>query len=528
MCGIIWAILDDAQGRTKLRVQEEFGKLAHRGPDASCSEVIGSHFLGNHRLAIINPTQEGNQPFDKNGAWIVCNGQIYNHKELAEEYDCSDCLRSDVDVILYGAQQTNMMDTVRRLDGDFAFVYVCPNGVAWIARDPVGVRPLFYGVDEDDNVVCAASEVKALIEMPGIKRCHVFPPGNVYDTESKQFVMYTDIYPSEDETPVTCSYEESTKTVQSLVERAVQKRIGNSDRPVAFLCSGGIDSSIVLALGHKLMTSKIHMFSIEYEHHGSRSDDTFYASMLASQFGVQHTVVKFTWDDVVENINHIICQIESDDPNTIRASIPMYFLAKHISTNTDYKVILSGEGADEIFMGYNIFSKVYDDHLANLETQRLVRNLHTFDVLRADRTFAAHGLELRVPFLDKDLLHAVLRIPGKHKMPKIRVEKQLLRDAFAHIPELQRTRILERGKERFSDGCGFGYVPSLLQHWSTASDLATKEQAEKQAYLDIFNTKYPRHIHLIIKRENPEWCNTISTSTNFVGQDDKDDHWRIV
>lgn len=486
-------------------------RLAHRGPDATNYVVRGTHFLGCHRLAIINTSDDGNQPLHMDGNHLICNGQLYNYTKLVQDH----AVRSDVDVILYLMKNKSVYDIVEMLDGDFAFVVVQKDGTVCMARDPVGVRPLFYGVNENGDVVCAASEVKSLIDMPGVKECHVFPPGHIYDSSTNTFHKYSALYPG-DTNIDECSYNDAVQSVKGQLTNAIYKRVNNADRPVAFLCSGGIDSSIVVSVAHTMLKEvgreqDVHMFSIEYQHPGSRSDDTFYASMLASQLGVNHTIVKFTWEDVVGNIKHIVRQIESYDPNTIRASIPMYFLAKHISEKTNYKVILSGEGADEVFMGYNIFAQASDPQLANKETQRLVGNLHMFDVLRADRTFAAHGIELRVPFLDKDFLHDVFRISGVHKMYKNGVEKKLLRDAFVHIPQLAHTRILDRGKERFSDGCGFGYVPCLLNHWiahdeNARRDLATKTTAESKAYAGMFDEYYPDHMHLIAQRTNPGWC----------------------
>lgn len=507
MCGILWCTLNENR-KTEV-VDANFQRLAHRGPDATKSIVAyENHFIGTHRLAIINTNESGNQPFEHEGLFLVCNGQIYNYARLGSEFADGSKLRSDVDVILHMRKHMDVVSLAQKLDGDFAFVIIESDGTIQIARDPVGVRPLFYGVDCQEKVVCAASEVKAIIDMPGVIRCEVFPPGFVYNSSSNTFIKYTDIYPMSGEDIVPTSYENAISTVKDVLVKAVNKRITNSDRPVAFLCSGGIDSSIVLAIAHQILQNKeaMHMFSIEYVQEGSRSDDSFYASMLASQFGIKHTIVKFDWHDVESHIENIAGHIETYDPNTIRASVPMYFLAKYIRENTDYKVILSGEGADEVFMGYNIFRNASNHGDANEETYRLVRNLHMFDALRADRTFNAHGLEVRVPFLDKDVLHTLFRLEGSHKMYKNGVEKSLLRDAFKDVDELARTRILQREKERFSDGCGFGYVPSLLKHWTTASDLASREKAEKEKYMEWFSQKYPNHTHLITKRVNPAWC----------------------
>lgn len=503
MCGIFWSIINEQQVEPFI---QGFQRLQHRGPDNSSYLVKGNHFLGTHRLAIINTSPEGNQPLCLGNTTLVCNGQIYNYEKLAAD----EHMRTDVDVILHllEAGGRTLEEVAYALDGDFAFVAL-REGVIQIARDPIGVRPLFYGADDAGNVVCAASEVKAIRDLPGVATCRVFPPGHVYDSVTKEFRRYTDIY---------CDAEleanvDALEVVRNGIMAAVKKRIENTDRPLAFLCSGGIDSSIVLAAAYELLAQEgkehlIHVFSIAFDDGGkTRSDDAFYARMLVQQYGVKHTAVTFTWSDVEANIESIAQHIETYDPQTIRASVPMYMLAKYIKEHTDFKVILSGEGADELFMGYNIFMRAPDGEAANLETQRLIRNIHMFDGLRADRCFNAHGLEIRVPFLDIALVRSVFRIPGAHKMYQQGREKALLRDAFAHVPQLISSRVLDRGKERFSDGCGFGYVPRLLSYWEpNASDLGSKEKREKEVYGRWFDSAYPNLRHLIIARQNPVWA----------------------
>jgi len=198
-------------------------------------------------------------------------------------------------------------------------------------------------------------------------------------------------------------------------------------------------------------------------------------------------------------------------------------LAKYIKENTDYKVILSGEGADELFMGYNIFMNANNAVSANQETERLIRNIHMFDGLRADRCFAGHGLELRMPFLDIDYVRQVFRINPNEKMYKDGVEKFALREAFKYINELSSSKILNRQKERFSDGCGFDYVPMLLKYCSnnTTSILNEKEKLEKEKYKEIFNKNYAGLEHLIIKRENPEWTKN-KISDDLLGMEKKE------
>jgi len=588
---------------------EKFNAIQHRGPDNSSYVVKNGNFLGTHRLAIINPTDTGNQPLESNGVVLICNGQIYNYLELADKYNIPrSFIRTDVDIILHLYNKyLSIEDICNELDGVFAFViYDTVRHHTFIARDPLGVRPLFWSRN-GNTVEAVCSEVKGMPNSSS--KVEVFPPNhyfsihvglqeysNIYECKEhieplfqRVQIVETDI---EEQSPVVITlttdnehtrYEipdsevESLKTfintninlidkttyrtephitnidiklppppkseqdkVYKLLETAVIKRIENSDRPVAFLCSGGIDSSIIFCIAQKYLKvhgRKMHVFSMEFE--GSKSFDSFYVKMLMGQYreesNIEYTAVKFNWDDFLSVLDDMPRKLETYDPNTIRASIPMYFLAKYLRENTDYKVFLSGEGADELFMGYNYFSiktpppknehhkysclnpgTAVDGHKANLESARLLKNLHMFDVLRADRTFAANGLELRVPYLDKALVTYVLGLKGDLKLPRgSGEEKPLLRDAVAnHFPQLERARILNRQKERFSDGCGYSYVPKLLDYVSGTDEeekslhLTEKKERERKYHMMRFRKHVGTNMtHLIVKRELPDWCN---------------------
>lgn len=501
MCGILFALLADADDANALAVvRDRFRRIAHRGPDHSGERVAafgagGAFFAGCHRLAIVNTRPEGNQPLirEDEEAVLICNGQIYNAALVSSRGG----LRSDVDAILQahcdGAFES--IDALAlALDGDFAFVMV-HRGTVFAGRDPVGVRPLFYGMGADFQCpVAFASEAKALQGLPGVARIAVFPPGHVYDSATDTFRRYTDVYVQAPR-PDATTYDAAADAVQAALVAAVAKRVENSERPIAFLCSGGLDSSIVLSLAHAHLTAvgrgaDLHAFSVEY---GANSADAMYAAMLCRQLGVRHTVVSFDWADVQANLFAVAKQVESFDPNSMRTAVPAYLLAKHIRTHTDYKVILSGEGADEVFMGYSLFMSATDGEAAHRESMRLVRDLHMFDMLRADRCFAAWGLELRVPFLDVDVLRTAFALPPRHRLFQGGVEKALLRHAFRGDTDLAAARVLDRQKERFSDGCGFGYVPALLAHLAPpgASDLESKQASEAWAYRTWFDARYP-------------------------------------
>jgi asparagine synthase (glutamine-hydrolysing) len=489
MCGIVFIV---GVLHSEAWEQTHFPKLQPRGPDGSKFLVKDNFCYGFHRLAIINISDSGMQPFVKDNMTLICNGEIYNYKEFTNTR-----VKSDVEVILE-LDWNNPEEFISKLDGDFAFVLTKGDNYL-VARDHVGVRPLFYGINSDRIPIAFSSEAKVLYGAPEIIEIKVFPPATLYNSLTKSW------------TPIpfqkTMEIENCQKNIREYLEKAVVKRLEHSDRPVGILCSGGVDSAILTSLVARHTTpSRFHVFTMEYN--VGLSEDSIYAKMLCSSLGFNHTVVKFNEEDIKNNIESVIKIIESYDPNTIRASIPMYLLAKYIKENTDIKVILSGEGADELFAGYNYFNLVDSSEKLQDETKRLIKNIHQFDLLRADRCFASQGLEVRVPFLDKDFINAVFNIDGKEKTFVNGGEKSLLRDSFREmLPELVRFRILDRPKERFSDGCGLNYVPTLLRYIGEGAR-SLKEQLQKEKAFDkkIFTDNYGENYHWILTRELPSWA----------------------
>lgn len=510
MCGIAFYVTSRCQPSA-----DTVAAVAPRGPDASADRVVtatdGTTFrLVFHRLAVVHATPEGMQPFDYGGSWTICNGEIYNYRALLPE---GFVPRSDVDVIGPLVSGDALAAAVARLDGDFAFVTLFPCGRFVAGRDHVGVRPLFTGHATDGSIVALASEAKALVGVEGVDEIRVFPPGHVFDSrDGGGFTPYrTATVPCpqlsmpdfESDELIPAVYREGIRT---WLTRAVAKRLDHSERPVGLLCSGGVDSAIITSLAATLRDpSKLHVFTMEYG--DGLSEDALYARMLCARHGFLHTVVRFSQADVAECLEEVVRVTETYDPNTIRASIPMFLLARHIAQKTDIKVILSGEGADELFAGYNYFRFAPDGEALDEETGRLLSNLHMFDLLRADRCFAAWGLEVRVPYLDQDLTSYVRQIPGWYKMHEVAGEKGLLRRSFADLTDLVELRILDRPKERFSDGCGFSYVPQLLMYLSgpDVRDLGEKTAAEATRYGAIFERGYGARRHLITHRRLPDW-----------------------
>ncbi len=456
------------------------------------------------------------QPFiSPSGSRLICNGELYNYRDLT---NAPETLRSDCDAILTLLDAVEGKEAIQAkiqsLDGDFAFVYENRvKGVFVIARDPVGVAPLFYGCDASGELVAAASEAKALLGVPGISEVRVFPPGHFWhnSTLSPYVEVPVEIHPSR---------EEAVTKIRELVKAAVKKRIDHSERPVGVLCSGGIDSSIVACLVAEMaLQERIHVFTMEYE--GARSEDAFYARILCQKLGLKHTVFSFKRSEVREAMEKVIKQCETYDPNTVRAAIPMYLLAHKIAKTTDVRVILSGEGADELFHGYNYFRMAPDGSAARTEAARLVKNLHMFDLLRAERCFSSAGLEVRVPFLDRELISYTQSLGGElfRGSSGQYAEKQLLRDAFAYIDTLGAMRILDRPKERFSDGCGFSYVPQLLSDLSNGADFLHDRLAVEKAHVaEIFDATYGSANHtLILSRTMPDWVVQTDRTEGMLG-----------
>jgi len=521
MCGITF--IKGGEDVSQENVKKYFAKIKYRGPDNTTimnfmnNNGIPMYFC-HHRLSIINVDDEsGNQPFVKDNMILICNGEIYNYLALGAKYFPGKEFKNDCEIIIDLYRLLGGIEkTLEVLDGDFAFIlYDQDTGDLITGRDPVGLKPLFLGY-KNGELVGIASEIKVLTEF--VEHIEVHPIGSYSvggRTMKEYFVYYDELESALLDESNACS------TINQLLTKSIEKRITHTEREYAFLCSGGIDSSLILAISLELLhKDNIHVFSIEYDDgKGSISYDSFYATMLTKAYQVKHNIVKFTKGQALDKLEEVINRLETYDINTIRASIPMYLLAEWIAQNTDYKVILSGEGADEAFMGYNYFNFCPSGEEAIEESLRLTKNLYSFDVLRAERCFSSHGLELRVPFLDKDLLKYVLNLDGNLRKPYQGLEKYLLRESFNGLKTMPK-QILERQKERFSDGIGFTWVPTLINHAkNTVDDEYDVEEMcyynapkNKEGYLyrSIFEKHYPGYAEIIKLRAMPSWAEKIS------------------
>jgi asparagine synthase (glutamine-hydrolysing) len=462
MCGI-WAIFG-ARKDVKL-LCANCTKVAHRGPDAWRIESIPAFpntCLGFQRLAIVDPTY-GMQPMTLRAyphLWLIYNGEIYNCIKLKDEFDYKYETRCDGEAILHTYARFGAKQAAEMLDGVFAFAIVdTKERKVHLGRDIFGVRPMFTFFDNGTLGVC--SEAKGLLGVPRTDGTGIYPfkPGHVqsFDVDAEGKLTWSDSSPfltiggSDFNSVVSLTADDVHSNIRLLLKEAVKKRL-MSDRRIGCLLSGGLDSSLVCALLAECMREQgirypLQTFSIGMDD----SPDLEAARVMAAHLNTEHHEVKFSAKEGIQAVHEVIYHLESFDITTIRASVAMYLVAKYVKENTDTTVIFSGEGSDELCQGYIYFHKAPSPEEADLESRRLLQDLYLYDNLRADRTTAAHGLELRVPFLDKFFTSYFLSLPAKVRQPSNGIEKHLLRSAFSGT-DLLPDKILWRPKEAFSDG----------------------------------------------------------------------------
>lgn len=477
MCGILAII---GKGKDEELVKQLSKRMSHRGPDESDMYITeNGHILSHERLSIID-LHSGKQPIKgTNMAYMVHNGEVYNHQELREGLLKNHTFKtkSDSEVIVHLYEEFGY-DFCHLLDGDWAFVVV--DGDDYIAgRDPMGVKPLYYGLDERGRIYFA-SEMKPIADQ--CQSFATFPPGHYY-TAKTGFVKY---YKPEYEDYQKAIHNLDLQLIRKSLTEATQKRL-MSDVPIGVLLSGGLDSSLTSSIAARLLKEsgkKLHSFSI-----GLNADapDAKAARKVAEFLGTEHHEVHFTVNQGIEILEKLIWHLETYDVTSIRASTPMYFLSKAI-TDIGIKVVLSGEGADEIFGGYLYFRNAPSTEDFQKETIERVQKLFTADLLRADKSTMAHGLEARVPFLDKAFLEVTMLIKPEEKQPKTYdgKEKYILRKAFdtpdnPYLPD----EVLWRQKEQFSDGVGYNWIDELIEY---ANSKVTDEELENASKLFQYNT----------------------------------------
>ena len=483
MCGIV-AVLDIASGDvTKLRSQvlKMSDKLRHRGPDWSGIYTGEKAILAHERLSIVDP-QSGGQPLkSKDGKIILTvNGEIYNHlairEQLKGEYEFqtgSDC---EVILALYRKKGIHFLED---LNGIFAFVlYDEEKDEYLVARDPIGVIPLYIGTDNAGHIM-VASELKALEGYAA--HYEPFLPGHYYySKEKKQVRWYVRDWMEYDavkDNPVDIS------DLKRSLEAAVQRQL-MSDVPYGVLLSGGLDSSIISAIAKKYAAKRIENDSktdawwpqlLSFAVGLKGAPDLKAAKKVADYIGTVHHEINYTVQEGLDAIRNVIYYIETYDVTTVRASTPMYLLARVIKS-MGIKMVLSGEGADEVFGGDLYFHKAPDAKAFHEETVRKIGKLYLYDCLRANKSLSAWGVEGRVPFLDKEFLDVAMRLNPEAKMsPGKVIEKKILREAFSDmLPD----EVVWRQKEQFSDGVGYSWIDSLKQ---LTSDLVSDEEMARAA-----------------------------------------------
>jgi len=562
MCGI-FALLNSNNINTDV-IHNEFIKGQGRGPEFS--KLDNSYMkmtLGFHRLAINGLNDASNQPLVINDIVLICNGEIYNYKQLYKYMGVEPTTGSDCEVIIHLYLAYGIEQTLHMLDGVYAFILYdnrlkadLQNKV-YVARDPLGVRPLYYLKHHKQSapfqLLGFASELKCLSEFynmnPDVYSIEQFKPGtySVFNHAN----MVDSIWEAEKENTAyfipsfshTWRIDGETKdillhsiyaNIANYLNTAVTKRCLTTERPIACLLSGGLDSSLIAALvnnfyNHYQLPNKLETYSIGL--HGS--EDLKYARIVADYLGTNHTEIVVTEQEMFEAIPEVIRAIESYDTTTVRASIGNYLLGKYIAANSQAKVIFNGDGSDELLGGYLYMNKCPDDIEFDKETRRLLKDIHLFDVLRSDKSISSHGLEPRTPFLDRSFVNFVLSMPPyfrNHKNMKAIndtysifdaelahhdcIEKFLLRYSFSHAKfadysgrQILPSDILWRKKEAFSDGVssrGRSLYQILQEYIALHMNIQEETdiyqptiETEKRYYKNIFDAAYPNAAHIL-------------------------------
>lgn len=569
MCGIFCILNNDSVFQKKF-IEEQFKKGRFRGPENSkLQNMCLKCTYGFHRLAINGINDKSNQPIVIKDVALICNGEIYNYKELYQLLNVEPTTDSDCEVIIHMYNKYGIEQTLQMLDGVFAFVLTDSNAneplsKVYVARDPYGVRPLYQLTpnpvcQEDLNghplslikstppkrtemILAFASELKVLNEFynsdliyshkidhfkPGTYSYYTMPfkvspewspefENKIYHTPGFNTIMYNDFGNS-------AVMDAILGNIQYYFINAVKKRTLITDRPVACLLSGGLDSSLVTALVnefHKQFTSEpLETYSIGLE----GSEDLKYAKMVSDYLGTKHTTIQLTEEQFYDAIPEVIRAIESYDTTTVRASIGNYLVSKYIANNSQAKVIFNGDGADELCGGYLYMHSAPDAIEFDKETRRLLSDIHMYDVLRSDKSISSNGLEPRTPFLDRSFAQYYLSLHPSVRYHKgqNKCEKYLIRNAFSKDRFLNREnkpllpdQILWRTKEAFSDGVSKTtrslykiiqeYVniefqfesKEKLNHLKSLSH-NTPDTEEKMYYRKLFEEYYPNMSHIV-------------------------------
>ncbi|MDO4474911.1 MAG: asparagine synthase B [Eubacteriales bacterium] len=500
--------------------KEHFDKTITRGPDMQRIIERPGMIMGFERLAIMGLDESGMQPFEFENNLVVCNGEVYGFRKIKEELSKKYTFESESDceilLPLYKEYGTEMF---RILDAEFACIIYDDTKKSFVAaRDPIGIRPLFYGYLNDGEIVFA-SEAKNLVGL--VDEVKPFPPGHYYS--DGEFVCYRDM--REVKEVVTDDLDVICKSIHDKLVSGIEKRL-DSDAPVGFLLSGGLDSSLVCAVSAKILDKPIKTFAI-----GMNTDaiDLKYAKEVADYIGSEHSEIIITKEDVLAALPEVISILGTYDITTIRASMGMYLICKAIHEQTDIRVLLTGEISDELF-GYKYTDFAPNAEEFQKEAEKRISELFMYDVLRADRCISSNSIEARVPFGDLDFVEYVMSIDPEKKLNKYNKGKYLLRHAFEgdYLPE----SILMREKAAFSDAVGHSMVDYLKEYAEETYsdedyekliqkyDFARPFTKESLLYREIFEKYYPGQAKMIVDfwMPNKSWegCNVNDPSARVL------------
>ncbi len=517
MCSIMGYL---GKSITEEKFRECFDRTISRGPDMKRIETFEGGILGFERLSIMGVSEKGMQPFHLDDSRLVCNGEVYGFRPIREKLSEIYTFESESDCeILLPMYEQYGVEMFVKLDAEFAcIIYDSKKKSLVAARDPIGIRPLYYGYTEEKEIVFA-SEAKNLVGL--VDRIQPFPPGHYY--ADGKFICYRDMSKvekvCEDDVDTIC------EKIHDKLVKGIEKRL-DADTPVGFLLSGGLDSSLVCAVSAKLLKRPIRTFAI-----GMKTDaiDLKYAKQVADYIHSAHTEIIINKEDVLESLSTVIAILGTYDITTIRASVGMYLICKAIHEQTDVRVLLTGEISDELF-GYKYTDFAPDAKSFQEESAKRIRELHMYDVLRADRCISVNSLEARVPFGDLDFVQYVMSIDPAKKMNVYGKGKYLLRKAFEgdYLPE----DIRMREKAAFSDAVGHSLVDDIKEYaekyYSEEAFIAgckkysfsTPFTKESLLYRDIFESYYPGQAEMIADfwMPNKEWegCNVNDPSARVL------------
>jgi asparagine synthase (glutamine-hydrolysing) len=512
MCGIFANISKISNNPEQLK--RLGNKCNHRGPDSTKELYIHNenyhiYFLF-HRLAINGLNPESDQPLNIKtfpNYILICNGEIYNYKELERDNNFTLETDSDCEIIIHMYSKYTVSDFIDKLDGVFSFIlYDSILNKIIIGHDPFGIRPLYYSYKNDN--IYFSSEMKCISENNNDVK--FYPPGSFSEINLNDFSMDTKRFYHFDYKQFDQDEKLIINTIKSKLINSVKKRL-ITDRPFGCLLSGGLDSSIIVSIICNLYRqcgkANVRTFSIGLE----GSPDLLAAQKVANYLGTEHTSVTVSKEEMLEAIDSTIYQIESKDITTIRASVPMFLISKYIRDNTDIKVIFSGEGSDEASGSYLYFHNAPSPEDFQEECIRLLKDVRMFDVLRSDKTTAGAGLEIRVPFFDKEFMDFYMGIKPEKKIVRDGYEKYLLRKAFEDdLPQ----EISWRRKDGFSDGVSCNEKP----WYEIINEYANEyfKMNEEELYLDIYKKYYPNKENIIPYNWMPKWTDTNNPSGRLI------------